>query len=257
MSKYEALTTYLTGQPEDKQEVRMSFTALEQIVGPLPSNARQDRTWWGNTTNPTRVQAQAWQSAGWVVAPQGVNLTAELVVFVRGRTQHRSLGSPVTIRRPISPADAVQAATTEQEQTEAATQSLLVAHLRRHGWHVERTADTASREQGIDVIASKEGRILAVEVKGYPSTSYADPRRADEIKPTSPASQARQWYSHALLKALLTRDEHPTYEIAICLPDMRTYRQLHERTANSLREMRIHLAFIQPNGDVSWVPGPL
>ncbi|GAA1378448.1 DUF7662 domain-containing protein [Catellatospora chokoriensis] len=255
MSKYEALTAHLNGQPADTHEVRMSFTALEQIVGPLPPNARQDRTWWGNTTNPTRVQAQAWQAAGWVVAPQGVSLTAELVVFVRGHVQRRNLGSPVTIGRAVAPADA--AMPIAEDQTEAVTQSLLVAYLMREGWRIERTADTASREQGIDVVASRDGRILAVEVKGYPSTSYSDPSRAYEVKPTRPAGQARQWYSHALLKALLTRDAHPTYEIAIGLPDMRTYRLLHERTANSLRELQIRLAFIKPSGEVSWLPGPL
>jgi Holliday junction resolvase-like predicted endonuclease len=145
----------------------------------------------------------------------------------------------------------------EQEQSEAATQSLLAAHLMQNGWHIERTADTASREQGIDVVASKNGRILAVEVKGYPSTSYADPRRAGETKPTPPASQARQWYSHALLKAMLTRDAHPTYDIGIGLPDRRTYRLLHERTASSLRDLQIRIAFISPSGDVNWAPDPL
>lgn len=44
MSKYEALKTYLAAQPDDKQEVGMSFADLEQLVGPLPPNARQDRT---------------------------------------------------------------------------------------------------------------------------------------------------------------------------------------------------------------------
>jgi hypothetical protein len=58
----------------------MSFRRLEDIIGaPLPPSARHDRTWWGNTTNRTRVQAHAWLTAGWMVA--AVNLRAELVTF--------------------------------------------------------------------------------------------------------------------------------------------------------------------------------
>ncbi len=70
------------------------------------------------------------------------------------------------------------------------------------GWIIDSQADTHSKERGVDLRASSEGRILLVEAKGYPSTSYRDPSRADEKKPTNPTNQAQQWYSHALLKVL-------------------------------------------------------
>jgi hypothetical protein len=47
-----------------------------------------------------------------------------------------------------------------------------------HGRHVDQGA-------GIDVLATRTGRTLAVEVKGFPGRRYAGPRRAEEVKPTT------------------------------------------------------------------------
>jgi Holliday junction resolvase len=47
---------------------------------------------------------------------------------------------------------------------EGHVQAAIVAHLERDGWTIEREADTASHEPGIDVLASRDGRSLAVEV---------------------------------------------------------------------------------------------
>jgi hypothetical protein len=79
--------------------------------------------------------------------------------------------------------------------------------------------EAATREQGIDILTTRDGRTLAVEVKGYPGRHYADHRRAGEVKPTAPSVQARHWYAQAILKAMLTREDHPDFDIAIALPD--------------------------------------
>jgi hypothetical protein len=82
MAKYEPLTAFLKRQ--EGGTIRMSFQRLEEIIAaPLPPNARSDRTWWGNTSNRTRVQAHAWLNAGWTV--DVVDLTRELVTFRHGR----------------------------------------------------------------------------------------------------------------------------------------------------------------------------
>jgi hypothetical protein len=144
-----------------------------------------------------------------------VNLTAELVVFVRGQAQRRAGTFPVTVRqteptgahdRPPGRTGAVE----EDDHTEASVQSRLAAQLIAGGWQIRRMADTLNREHGIDLIAVKQGRILAVGVKGFPSRFYANPRRGGQIKPTNPSVQARHWYATAVLKSLLTHDEHPT-----------------------------------------------
>jgi len=41
-------------------------------------------------------------------------------------------------------------------------------------------ADTATKQHGVDVLASKGDRLLGAEVKGWPSKGYADVRRAEE-----------------------------------------------------------------------------
>ncbi|MEV4481833.1 DUF7662 domain-containing protein [Micromonospora coxensis] len=84
MGKYDPFTVFLYRQPADKDTIRMPFRELEVIIGAaLPKSARDDRTWWGNTVNPTRVQARAWLSATWMV--KTIDLGQEVVTFVRGR----------------------------------------------------------------------------------------------------------------------------------------------------------------------------
>jgi len=84
MAKYDALVDLLAGLGTDR--VTLSFHEIDAVVGGLPPNAKADRTWWGNTTNPTRVQAHAWMGSGWTV--ERVSLTTEEVVFVREPRVH-------------------------------------------------------------------------------------------------------------------------------------------------------------------------
>ena len=63
VAKYDALADWLTRQLGLR--IVASFADLDALVSGLPPSARTDRTRWGNTTNRTRVQAQAWMGAGW------------------------------------------------------------------------------------------------------------------------------------------------------------------------------------------------
>jgi hypothetical protein len=65
--------------------------------------------------------------------------------------------------------------------------------------------------------------------------------------------QARHWYAQAVLKAILTRNDHPHYVVAIALPDAPTYRSLHQRTLGSLRLLGITIFLIASNGQVQEV----
>ncbi len=83
MAKYRGLGDWLSGQ--HGSQVSVSFANTDRLVSLLPPSARADRTWWGNTTNRTRVRAHAWLGAGWQI--DHVNLLEEQVTFVRnGRT---------------------------------------------------------------------------------------------------------------------------------------------------------------------------
>lgn len=104
---------------------------------------------------------------------------------------------------------------------------------------------------GIDLIAVRDDRWLAVEVKGFPSTTYEHGDRRGQPKPTQPTNQARQWFSHALLGMMLMRDKRPDAEIAIALPDYETYRRLADRTSVSFSLLGFGVYLISASGSVS------
>jgi hypothetical protein len=133
---------------------------------------------------------------------------------------------------------------------EGKVQRTLANHLEAEGWTVRALADTETKEPGIDLLAEKGDRWLAVEVKGYPSTVYDHGPKKGQPKPTQPPNQARQWFSHALLAVMLLRHKRPDAEIAICLPDFATYRSLLSRTALSFRLLGIGVYLVPENGEV-------
>lgn len=127
-------------------------------------------------------------------------------------------------------------------------QDALARHLTRDGWVVREVADTETKAPGIDLLATKADRWLAVEVKGFPSTTYDHGPKRGQPKPTQPTNQARQWFSHALLGMMLLRDRRPDAEIAICFPDFQTYRTLVERTEVSFGLLGFGVYFVAEDG---------
>jgi hypothetical protein len=250
MGKYDPLRDHLAARTGGAYEVRMTFHEVEALVGRLPDSARAYKVWGAHDS---KVEAQAWRAAGWHV--ESVNLTAERVVFARGTEGEtyaaRLAAEKGTAAEPVQAAPAQNAAIPiDVGVSEATVQGLLVTHLAAEGWQIQRVANTATKEQGIDILAIRGGQTLAVEVKGYPGTRYADPRRAHELKPTSPATQARHWYAQAVLKSMLTHGEHPDYSIAIAFPDASTYRSLYQRTRASLNRLDIAILFVTTDGRI-------
>jgi hypothetical protein len=133
---------------------------------------------------------------------------------------------------------------------EGNVQTSLARHLQSDGWTIERSADTSSQEPGIDLVATKEKRILAIEVKGYPGTVYARGPRAGQPKPTPPTLQARHWYADALLKAVLTGTSRQEAELALAFPDFPRYRRLIARSDWALRRLGIRVFFVDENDNV-------
>lgn len=129
----------------------------------------------------------------------------------------------------------------------------LVGHLRTAGWAIDFTADTAGRGRGEDIVASRPGRKLVVEVKGYPSTVYRDPRRAGEVKRTNPTLQAKHWYAEVVLKLMRLRSLRPGVELAMALPEAPRYRALLAETEGSLRDLGIGVFIVTASGDVGVV----
>jgi hypothetical protein len=141
--------------------------------------------------------------------------------------------------------------TTAEWYWEGNVVNAIVLHLRQNGWHIVSAADTRSKERGPDIHATNNGNVLLVEVKGFPSIVYRDPRRAGEIKPTNPANQAQHWYSHAILKALRLQHSYPEAVIALGLPDFPRYRSLFNQTQWAFDKLGIALLTVDPSGNVA------
>lgn len=77
MSKYESLTTYLSGKR--LTSIPMTFKKIEAVVGvKLPPSAYNHRAWWSN--NPiNNVMTHAWLKAGYKTA--SVDMEGHKLVF--------------------------------------------------------------------------------------------------------------------------------------------------------------------------------
>ncbi len=74
--KYGPLCDFLNGCEDDK--ISMTFTRIEQLVGPLPKSAGVHRAWWAN--HEGNSQAKGWMPARFLAEPDPAHRT---VVFRR------------------------------------------------------------------------------------------------------------------------------------------------------------------------------
>ena len=156
---------------------------------------------------------------------------------------------------PASPAASTSAASAEGDptsewHTEENTQRLLVEWLVGEGWTVVRTANTATREHGVDVVVERDGQRLGVEVKGYPSRFYVTGPNRGQVKTSTPKEQAKKWYAHALVPAMRLRTREPDSLSVMCFPDFPVYRELYADTAVSLRAAVIDVWVVSQGGEV-------
>ena len=126
----------------------------------------------------------------------------------------------------------------------------IACSLVANGWTIISKSNTHTKEPGIDIHATKNGGALLVEVKGFPSKFYRDPRRAGKHKPTSPTNQAQHWYSHALLKAMRLKGKYPDAIVALGFPDFQRYRDLFAETRSGLERLGFAVLTISENGEM-------
>jgi len=174
-----------------------------------------------------------------------------------GKLGNYFLGNP--IGNPAVPSSDVQVPGAEAESVPDATKEwfwegnvtdAVAKYLGEQGWRVLSQADTRTKERGLDLHASRDNQEIMVEVKGYPSRSYRDPNRADRQKPTNPVSQAQQWYSHAMLKAMRLQSIHDSAVIVVAFPDFPRYRTLFKETERALRRLGVAVFFVSETGRV-------
>ncbi|MFT3872690.1 MAG: hypothetical protein QM714_08600 [Nocardioides sp.] len=140
----------------------------------------------------------------------------------------------------------------EEWHTEANVQASVVTALAARGYRVLSVANTATREHGVDVVASRDGATVGVEVKGYPSRNYADPARPSERKKTQPSTQAGHWFAAAALAAMRLRGKEPGWKSVIALPDFNRYRDLFTETQGSLSAAGISVWWVDEDGTVDF-----
>lgn len=107
---------------------------------------------------------------------------------------------------------------------EGNVQQALVGFLDDQGWSILSTANTATKESGVDVVAvDSHNNEWWISVKGYPEARGG--------KTTNPSTQARHWFSHALFDVALYRTASESVSIGVAIPGpFVTYERLAERS---------------------------
>jgi hypothetical protein len=122
---------------------------------------------------------------------------------------------------------------------EGNVQRKIVEFLVARRYQVLSEADTASRQQGKDIVArSPDGRTLWVSVKGFPEKSKN--------------TQARHWFAGALHDMARYRDEDGAAILAMGLPSgFKTYEGLLQRNKSVRQFLGYGVFWVQPDGTVS------
>jgi Holliday junction resolvase-like predicted endonuclease len=165
---------------------------------------------------------------------------------------HSGIVNKISADTPMPPprrAAPAAPSTAHEWAWEGHVQSRVATYLAANGWSIIRVADTAQRERGIDIIAERDARRLLVEVKGWPSTTYARGERAGQAKPTQPTTQAAVWFAEALT-TLIRRGAESGSRLAMGLPDMPRYRTLLFEAGWALERLDITVYLVTADGTV-------
>jgi hypothetical protein len=113
---------------------------------------------------------QAFEAATGIARRAFTSQTARRHLAALGFAYFGPSEAGIRVQAPAPPpATRASAEHGEEWHTEAWIQSSVVAYLVSDGWQITSVADTARRERGIDIAATRCGESLAIEVKGFPS----------------------------------------------------------------------------------------
>jgi hypothetical protein len=134
---------------------------------------------------------------------------------------------------------------------EGHVQSLVVSHLAKTGWSIRRVADTESSEHGHDIAADRDGERLLIEVKGYPTSTYARGDRQGSTRTLgSLGAQARTYFSNALLSGCIMRAKNADARVVLAFPAKETFTTLARRTGPVLLKAGIEVWLVEEDGTV-------
>lgn len=98
-------------------------------------------------------------------------------------------------------------------------QKKVITYLIAHGYYIRSVADTASHQQGIDVVAEKDRKTLWVSVKSYPRGT----------KKTKPSTEAGHWFKQAIFDIIEYRERDRNVLLAVALPDYPRYHSMAQK----------------------------
>jgi len=243
MTVWELLREYATTQsgPFTSQE------ALSWFRRHAPDKANE-------RTIRTHIRGAAWNvdNRSQFSAKEPFRTKLDRGLFRRARPEEieswwADVPAPAVAPIPAAPAKGDPAS---EWHTEENTQRLLVEWLAGEGWTIVRTANTATREHGVDVVAERDGQRLGMEVKGYPSRFYVTGPKRGHVKTSTAKDQAKKWYAHAVVPAMRLRTREPDSLSVMCFPDFPVYRELYADTAASLRVAGIEVWLVSEDGEV-------
>jgi hypothetical protein len=159
---------------------------------------------------------------------------------VNGKIHNFWAGKP-TIAVPAStPKPSYDSPNSELWFWEGNVQSQVVNYLSSLNFQIRSVADTASRQQGIDIIAEKEGKQLWVSAKGFP-------KGTDK---THPSTEAGHWFKEAIFDIIEYRGQNKTVLLAIALPDYPRYHSLAEKISWLKPVANFIYFWVRENGEV-------
>jgi hypothetical protein len=121
---------------------------------------------------------------------------------------------------------------------EGNVQSCLAAWFQSQGYTILQSADTSSREQGVDLVMRQlEGGELLVTVKGYPEKSAN--------------MQARHWFASAIFDLVVYRQERPKASLGLGLPyGFTTYANLSKKVLWLKQTLPFSFYWVSKDGEV-------
>ena len=123
---------------------------------------------------------------------------------------------------------------------EGNVQARVVHHLTSLNYQIRSVADTARRQQGVDIVAELDGEQLWVSVKGYPVGTDR----------TNPSLQAGHWFKQVIFDVLDYRGRDNTISLAVGLPDYPQYRYLAKKISWFKPVGRLQYFWVEANGQV-------
>jgi hypothetical protein len=120
-------------------------------------------------------------------------------------------------------------------------QAQVVRHLVEQNYHIRSVADTATRQQGVDIVAERNGELLWVSVKGYPSGTAR----------TNASVQAAHWFKQVIFDMLVYRGRDKIISLGVALPDYARYRSLAKKIDWFQPIADFRYFWIKENGDIS------